>query len=93
MAAQSVGVCLYIRATAVANSSILHHTSFIQDFPDKSPPALRPSPDGRGTLKVSIYPKVSGSISDAQVQAEPEKYGGAQVATEDMLTQIGRAHV
>ena len=58
----------------------------MQDFPDKSPPALRPSPDGRGTLKVSIYPKVSGSISDAQVQAEPEKYGGAQVATEDMLT-------
>ena len=58
----------------------------MQDFPDKSPPALRPSPDWRGTLKVSIYPKVSGSISDAQVQAEPEKYGGAQVATEDMLT-------
>ena len=44
----------------------------MQDFNDKSPPALRPSPDGRGTLKVSIYPKVSGSISDAQVQAEPE---------------------
>ena len=60
---------------------------------------------------MSIYPKVIGSISDAQVQAEPEnrwssernaktdfehcrvateegkaKYGGAQVATEDMLT-------
>ena len=39
-----------------------------------------------GTKLVSIYPKVSVSISDAQVQAEPEKYGGAQVATEDMLT-------
>ena len=39
-----------------------------------------------GTKLVSIYPKVSGSISDAQVQAEPDKYGGAQVATEDMLT-------
>ena len=39
-----------------------------------------------GTKLVSIYPKVSGSISDVQVQAEPEKYGGAQVATEDMLT-------
>ena len=39
-----------------------------------------------GTKLVSIYPKVRGSISDAQVQAEPEKYGGAQVATEDMLT-------
>ena len=58
----------------------------MQDFPDKSPPALRPSPDGRWTLKVSIYPKVSGSISDAQVQADPEKYNNAQVATEDMLT-------
>ena len=39
-----------------------------------------------GSKLVSIYPKVSGSISDAQVQAAPEKYGGAQVATEDMLT-------
>ena len=39
-----------------------------------------------GTKLVSIYPKVSGSISDAQVQAEPEKYNNAQVATEDMLT-------
>ena len=39
-----------------------------------------------GTKLVSIYPKVSGSISDAQVQDEPEKYGGAQVATEEMLT-------
>ena len=95
----------------------------MQAFPDKSPPAfLRPFSSKRqsraiavprwaGTLKVSIYPKVSGSISDAQVQAEPEnrwssernaktdfehcrvateegkaKYGGAQVATEDMLT-------
>ena len=35
---------------------------------------------------MSIYPKVSGSISDAQVQADPEKYNNAQVATEDMLT-------
>lgn len=39
-----------------------------------------------GTKLVSIYPKVSGSISDADVQADPEKYNGAQVATEDMLT-------
>ena len=39
-----------------------------------------------GTKLVSIYPKVSGSISDAQVQADPEKYNNAQVATEDMLT-------
>lgn len=39
-----------------------------------------------GTKLVTIYPKVSGSISDAQVQANPAKYGGATVATEDMLT-------
>ena len=44
----------------------------MQDFQDKSPPALRPSPDGRWTLKVSIYPKVSGSISDKDVLADPE---------------------
>ena len=29
---------------------------------------------------------MSGSISDKDVQANPEKYDGAQVATEDMLT-------
>lgn len=39
-----------------------------------------------GTKLVSIYPKVSGSISDKDVQDNPEKYNGAQVATEDMLT-------
>lgn len=39
-----------------------------------------------GTKLVSIYPKVSGSISDAQVQADPEKYNHAQEATEEMLT-------
>ena len=39
-----------------------------------------------GTKLVSIYPKVQGSISDAQVQAQPEKYNGATVATEEMLT-------
>lgn len=39
-----------------------------------------------GTKLVTIYPKVSGSISDADVQANPEKYNNAQVATEDMLT-------
>ncbi|MBR5395184.1 MAG: hypothetical protein IK144_08905 [Bacteroidaceae bacterium] len=40
----------------------------------------------QGTKMLSIYPKVSGGISDAQVQADPEKYDGATVATEDMLT-------
>ena len=35
---------------------------------------------------VSIYPKVSGSISDADVQKNPEKYNNATVATEEMLT-------
>lgn len=39
-----------------------------------------------GTKLVTIYPKVSGSISDADVQANPEKYKNAKVATEDMLT-------
>ena len=39
-----------------------------------------------GTSLVSIYPSCSGSISDKEVQANPDKYDGAQVATEDMLT-------
>lgn len=40
----------------------------------------------QGTKMLSIYPKVSGGISDAQVQANPEKYEGATAATEEMLT-------
>ena len=40
----------------------------------------------QGTKMVSIYPKVSGSISDADVQKNPEKYNNATVATEEMLT-------
>ena len=39
-----------------------------------------------GTSLVSIYPSCSGSISDKEVQANPDKYNGATVATEDMLT-------
>lgn len=39
-----------------------------------------------GTKFVSIYPKVSGSISDAEVVANPQKYNNAKKATEDMLT-------
>ena len=39
-----------------------------------------------GTSLVSIYPSCSGSISDKEVQANPDKFGGATVATEDMLT-------
>ena len=42
--------------------------------------------DEKGQKFVSIYPKVSGSISDAEVRANPEKYNGATVATEAMLT-------
>ena len=42
--------------------------------------------DEKGQKFVSIYPKVSGSISDKDVQANPEEYGGATVATEAMLT-------
>lgn len=40
---------------------------------------------GEGVL-VSIYPSCSGSISDAMVQANPEKYNNATKATADMLT-------
>ena len=40
---------------------------------------------GDGVL-VSIYAKVQGSISDADVAANPAKYDGATVATEEMLT-------
>lgn len=39
-----------------------------------------------GTKFVTIFPKVSGSISDAEVQANPQKYNNAKKATEDMLT-------
>ena len=40
---------------------------------------------GDGVL-ISIYPRVKGSISDADVQANAEQYNNAQAATEDMLT-------
>ena len=40
----------------------------------------------QGVKMVSIYPKVNGSITDADVQANPAKYEGATVATEAMLT-------
>ena len=39
-----------------------------------------------GTKLVTIYPKVSGSISDNDVRQNPQKYNNAQAATEDMLT-------
>ncbi len=42
--------------------------------------------DEKGTKMLSIYPKVSGAISDKDVKANPEKYNNAQVATEEMLT-------
>ena len=40
---------------------------------------------GEGVL-ISIYPRVKGSISDADVLANPDLYDNAQVATEEMLT-------
>ena len=40
----------------------------------------------QGTKLVSIYPKVQGSISDAEVQKDPQKYDGKTVAEESMLT-------
>ena len=39
-----------------------------------------------GTKLVSIYPKVQGSISDADVLKNQEKYPGKSVAEEGMLT-------
>ena len=39
-----------------------------------------------GTKLLSIYPKVSGSVSDADVLKNPEKYPGKTVAEESMLT-------
>ena len=42
--------------------------------------------EAKGGILVSFFPKVRGSISDATVRANPDKYNGAQVATEDMLT-------
>ena len=39
-----------------------------------------------GGALVSIYPQCTGSVSDKDVLADPEKYGGATVATADMLT-------
>lgn len=41
---------------------------------------------GDGGALVSIYPSCTGSVSDKDVLADPEKYGGATVATADMLT-------
>ena len=40
----------------------------------------------QGTKLVSIYPRVSGSISDTDVQRNPDKYPGKTVAEESMLT-------
>lgn len=39
-----------------------------------------------GSSLVSFYPKVSGSISDAEVLANQDKYPGKSVAEEEMLT-------
>ena len=42
--------------------------------------------DEKGQKFVSIYPKVSGSISDKHVQSNPQKYEGRQKALEADLT-------
>ncbi|MBO7137867.1 MAG: hypothetical protein J6V92_05305 [Bacteroidaceae bacterium] len=42
--------------------------------------------DEKGQKFVSIYPKISGSISDKEVQANPQKYDGRQTALESDLT-------
>ena len=41
---------------------------------------------GDGGALVSIYPLCTGSVSDKDVVADPDKYGGATVATAEMLT-------
>ena len=40
----------------------------------------------QGTKLVSIYPRVSGSVTDADVQKNQDKYPGKSVAEEGMLT-------
>lgn len=40
----------------------------------------------KGEKVVSIYPRVQGGISDKDVQQNPDKYQGKQVAEESMLT-------
>ena len=40
----------------------------------------------KGEKVVSVYPKVTGSISDKDVQAAPDKYPGKTAAEEGMLT-------
>lgn len=40
----------------------------------------------QGTKLVSIYPRVSGSVTDADVQNNQDKYPGKPVAEEGMLT-------
>lgn len=40
---------------------------------------------------ISIEPKVAGSISDAMVVADAEKYNGATVATEAMLAELPKS--
>jgi len=39
-----------------------------------------------GTNLVSIYPVVSGKVSDVDVLSDPEAFSNAEAATEDMLT-------
>ena len=41
---------------------------------------------GDGGVLVTIYPKVTGSISDTDVTANPDKYDGKTVAEESRLT-------
>lgn len=41
---------------------------------------------GDGGALISIYPSCSGSVSDKDVLANPEAFGGATTATADMVT-------
>ena len=42
--------------------------------------------DEKGNKLVTIYPKVNGSVSDNEVQANQTKYPGKSVAEEEMVT-------
>ena len=42
--------------------------------------------DEKGAKLVSLYPRVSGSLSDNEVLADPDKYKNATKATPEMLT-------
>ena len=43
-----------------------------------------------GGALVSIYPQCAGSVSDKDVQADPEKYGGATIDTSSPVALVSK---